>query len=682
MKLILWMFGATTLLLAGGYFLLFTQSGNNLIKPYIQNKLNAKTPLEIRLEKFRLTPSKIALSLGFPGDNSIYFAGRYDLFAKSIDGRFDASLQELSAFSQLLERNISGALQTQGTMRGDLKQLKVDGELHAAKGGGTYSLTLQKMQPATFRAEFAKMDAAQLLQMAGEQPYFTGELRLDAELRELAAKVKKGAVDLRLVDGELNAAVIEKRLQLTLPRQKRLQLHAKAKLEDVIGYEALLEGAQSIVKSSGTFAQQTQTLQGVYSVDVARMELFEPLIGYRLQGPLRLHGNIKADPEYGAVSIDSGLASGQTKLLVGLKEFRPSSLKGTMHALELEKLLYFLNQPRYASGLFQSDLEITKITQEGLWGEIDSALNAARFNEELLQKRFGLDLGGHSAIELKARTVLDAKRLRSDLRAESPLATLRLPEAEYNMQTGRFESPFSVDIEKLSRLNTLAKRKLQGGFVAEGKIAYDKVLQTEATTASLGGETRFTQKGNTVRVEASGILAQKLLSMLTYPESFAGAMDANLDYDTETKKGTLVADLKEGHFTQSAFTDTLLRHTGVDLTVRDLSKADVATKINDRELMTALDFAAPRVNMASRGIYTDLATKRIKGELECSIKQEPYTIKIDGYTNKMAKAFDYGDLLAQEAKKQMRKKAEEKLQKELGKELGEGASKLLKGLFR
>ncbi|MFW5625360.1 MAG: hypothetical protein ACOCMW_06215, partial [Campylobacter hyointestinalis] len=54
MKIVGWIFGITILLLLCVYGILFTNFGNSLLKPYVQNLLQQKTNTQIVLNKFKV----------------------------------------------------------------------------------------------------------------------------------------------------------------------------------------------------------------------------------------------------------------------------------------------------------------------------------------------------------------------------------------------------------------------------------------------------------------------------------------------------------------------------------------------------------------------------------------------------------------------------------------------------
>ena len=109
-----------TLLVVLTYTLAFTQMGNNLLKPTIESKINASSPVPIKLKEFTLTTKTLRVLIELDASNSILAYGSYSLFTQTFDINYELKLTKLSTLSKLAQRKLSGKFFSNGKVLGDL----------------------------------------------------------------------------------------------------------------------------------------------------------------------------------------------------------------------------------------------------------------------------------------------------------------------------------------------------------------------------------------------------------------------------------------------------------------------------------------------------------------------------------------------------------------------------------
>ena len=82
-KLIITFVGLLVILLGGIWGLLFTEMGNDLLRPRIESVLNEKLPVPLKLQTFSILPLDIALLIG--KESKITAKGEWSLLSQDLN---------------------------------------------------------------------------------------------------------------------------------------------------------------------------------------------------------------------------------------------------------------------------------------------------------------------------------------------------------------------------------------------------------------------------------------------------------------------------------------------------------------------------------------------------------------------------------------------------------------------
>ncbi|MDF1881437.1 hypothetical protein JHD50_09015, partial [Sulfurimonas sp. MAG313] len=164
------------ILLSLVYTLAFTSFGNNLLKPYIEDKLNESSPILLRLKTFHLDMSSLNILIELGDKNDFLAQGQYSLFTQNFDINYELKLLKLSAFNKVIKKNLKGELSTSGKVKGTLQSFKITGTSALAQSDTKYSVLIENMQIDKSAIKLSHAHIQDLLSMIGEKAYAKGNI--------------------------------------------------------------------------------------------------------------------------------------------------------------------------------------------------------------------------------------------------------------------------------------------------------------------------------------------------------------------------------------------------------------------------------------------------------------------------------------------------------------------------
>ena len=186
----------------------------------------------------------------------------------------------------------------------------------------------------------------------------------------------------------------------------------------------------------------------------------------------------------------------------------------------------------------------------------------------------------------------------------------------------------------------------------------------------------FIFKNSNLNATLKNANMKKALYMLNQKENFDSNIDLNLDYNTQTKKGSLNGEFLNGHFIANDFTKAILQFTKLDLTKEIYEKSIFTSKIDNKILNANLSMNSKNSNLESQNAILDFEKNSIDALINAKIKKDNFTAKLSGDMKNPKVSVDLKNLIEKNIDK-----IEEKLNKVLGKEKDNKDTKeLLKNL--
>ena len=655
-------------LFAAVYVLLFTGFGNDLVSPLIASRLEGKLELNVNIENFKLRIGRFALALTLEEKNRIEVEGSYALFSQSIDARYRIRFDDLERLKALTRQVLKGHLHSDGIVKGDQSDMIITGRSDVAGSDTTYDLRLKELKPERIIAKIKTADLKKVLYLCGQPNLISGKLDLDLQLDSLDLEDLQGKADIQLSRGVVNIASIKKHYGISLPKTS-FSARADARLAgNDIRYDAKFVSNLAKIGSSGTIAPQTLGMDLAYNLAVKKLELFTPVTGMQMRGPLELVGTVNGDKKHLRIKGQSNLAASQTRFDAEFQDFKPKTIQADIKHLKLKSLLFMLAQPSYADGTLDAGVTIDDARAESLKGRITTTLSNGKVDVATVAREFDLKV---PEIRFNAETTSILKENLIDTAASvtSSLASLNVKRARFNVKEALLTSDYRVDIPDLDKLYLLTERHLDGAIRITGEIKKGQDLDVKAHADTLGGALDAKLHNDDLHADLKNLQTMEMMKMLIYPQVFESSLTGILDYNLKTRKGKLDATLPEGRFVPNVMTILVDQLAGFDLS-RERFEGNLTSSINGEKIVSELAMRSNNASVTGDGVKLNTKTKQIDARLHIVANDNPIDVNIRGHVSNPKVDVDVKNLLKREAEKYIEK------------QVGTQFEKLLKGLFK
>ncbi|SFV57248.1 hypothetical protein MNB_SM-6-716 [hydrothermal vent metagenome] len=673
MKYFYWIIGVVFGLVALIYIALFTAVGNGFLKPFIEAKIKEQTKLDSSLKTFALRINSLDVVLELNKGNRISVDGKYSLFTQDFDLKYKVDLQKLSSLQTLTKTKLNDSFFTEGTVKGNMQEIKIDGLSDVAKSNTSYNISLENFHPNSIIAKVEDLDLSSLLHMLNQPQYARAAVDLDVNFKNIAPHKLDGNILLQTKKGVLNSAIMKKDFNLTIPKT-RFAMNLKADLKgDDIDYKYYLNSNLAKLSSRGKVKPEPLTLALRYGVNVKELAVLKPLTHADIRGPLRLSGDVKGTKEKLVVNGKSDIAVSKTTFRALLHNFAPKTLQVNIKGLHVQKLLYMIKQPHYTDALVDVKANITDADMKNLKGNVTTVVKRGRLDAKLLTKmlefKYPMPVVSYG---MTAYTIINKNLIDTKMNFASNLVNLNVKRARFNVDDGSVQSDYKVKVLNLDRLYFATERHLKGSITANGDVKKAKDLDFTMHSDVAGGKVDAKLHNNDFHADINQLRTLDLLDMLIYPKIFAADIDAKLDYNLVAAKGNVKGFLSNGKFTRNQVLDLTKKYAHIDL-YKQLFKGDVSAKINKEHILASLDLKSNTSSIKTTNTKLNSKTKRIDSVIDISANGNPLVVKLQGKVDAPKVSVD--------ASKIVKKEAEKAIKKELKKRLGKDVGNLLKGLF-
>ena len=207
---------AVLLLVITIFGILFTQPGNNIMKPMIESRINANLNQKIKLETFSLRPSTFKIKLNLGNGSYISSKGTYGLFSKTIDAKYDIKIAKLENISPLIKMKLQGPFSTNGYIKGSKHLLNISGISDVASSKTDYHLTMRKFKLTSINMSIKNAKLEKILYMLKYPRIFSSIMNSNISYN---LKTKKGVMNTHLINGHI------------LPNKMTFLLHNMARFD-------------------------------------------------------------------------------------------------------------------------------------------------------------------------------------------------------------------------------------------------------------------------------------------------------------------------------------------------------------------------------------------------------------------------------------------------------------------
>ena len=629
------------------YVMAFTSLGNKLLKSTIESKIQEQTKLNSKLEVFSLSMSDFEIKLVLNKNNTIHLKGNYSLLSKAFDIAYKVNFQDTKTLKPLTLTQLNGAFRTDGTIRGDMIFLTIDGKSDVASSTTTYRIELTNFNPTSIIAKISDAKLLELLALSGQKQYASAKINLDVNFKDITPHKLNGNITLKTKNGKINSKLILSDFDIKIPKTTfAMNLDANLKGDD-LKYKYDFTSNLFKILSSGKVTPEPLKTDQIYSLNVKELA--------QTRGNFKLHGSVKGDMKNMIVESNSDLASSDTMLRLVLKDLKPSSVVASVKNLNIKKLLYMLNQPHYADGILSMEADITNLDINNLQGNIKTNIENALLDSEYISKEYKFkSVMPRTTFNLATVTKLNESIVDSKVNFNSNLASLDIKSVKFNVKDSSFTSDFIATLPNLDMLFFVTDQHMRGAITANGDIKKAKNLDLNIYTNVANGNIDVKLHNDELTASVNKVRTLELLHMLNYPEIFKANLDAKVNYNLAQSKGKMDGHLVDGKFTNNQLFNLVKDNTKLDL-YKEHFAGDVSAMLNKENIIASLDLKSPRVSIKTKDTKLNTKTLTINSRVDLNINENKIGANITGNLNKPKVKLDLIDIIKNRAKKEIKK---------------------------
>jgi len=665
MKYVAWFVGVIGTLVMGVYIVAFTAFGNGVVQPIIEKKIQDSTMLESKLLTFSLSMSDFEILLELNNKNTILLKGNYSLLSQSFNIVYRVNLEELHTLKTLTQTQLNNSFHTDGTIKGDMAFVEIDGKSDVAASETNYHIELTEFNPTSIIAKVDKADLKSLLNMVNQKAYASADINLDINFKNIKAHELDGNIILVTKNGKLNSKVMKKDFNITIPTTAfSMNLDAILKGDDV-DYSYILSSNLAKITSSGKILPTPLKVDIKYGVNIKELAVLKPITQADIRGLFRLSGNVEGSKKIMNITGKSDFASSNTIFEAVLKDFEPSSLQASIKNMKLQKVLYMVKQPHYADALFDLDLALSSLKADNLKGTINTKIKNGLVDSKYITKMQEFkSMMPKTTFNARTYTVLNKNLVDTKIDFNSNLGDLDIKQAIFDMKDASLLTDYSLKAHNLDKFYFVTQRHLKGSITANGEVKKGKDLDFIMHSNIAGGKLDVKLHNDDFHADLDNLNTLQVLDMIIYPEIFDSSVSGVVDYNLANAKGKFTGTLKDGKFTKNQVLDLAKQYGHTDL-YKEKFKGDVVATIKKEKIVASLDLNSNRSSIKTKDTKLNTKTKKINSKLDINANGNPLIITLTGDVNNPKVGIDAQKLIEKEATKVITKEI----------------NKFLKGLF-
>ena len=508
-------------------FFIFSQTGNDMLKPYLKGQLEENIGLPVEVNTFKLESGASSLDIVINKQAFVHVSTQHDLWSQSFEGTY-----QIKTDSFAYEKIKVEDLDIKGNFKGDSEDIYVEGEGRAFGAALDYRFNLIDGSAQKIIANMKGAQLTEVLQLVGYPALAEGKVDVEINMPQIGEETSSGYGHIVLNKASFNRALVKELYHYTLPEKSYVEGTVDATLE---GKSALLVGDIQ----SNLFALQIKDAvldmasgeaKAAYRMDVNDMRI---LTQNKLAGPFKIEGNIEKKDE-------TTLVTGESRSLGGILDFTlGETAKITLEKLSLEKLLAFLKQPDYAKGELSGSLVLEEL--EEISGTYRLQVDKGVLKPKAVEKVAGYKIPAENTFTFESKGEIDKALISGNVMVVSTLTDITLPSFEYDLKKSSLVSEYDI---RVNDINALIPKTKNGKAVpipvsAKGRLNLTDKLSISGVTEGLGKKVAFDYDSKTAKVDISELSVEKILALSGLPVYVKGTIDSHIDFtNLDPEEGT------------------------------------------------------------------------------------------------------------------------------------------------
>lgn len=511
--------------LAGLLFFSFTQAGNEMLKPYVQQKLEQEIGLPVEVDTFTLKSGAASLDIVINKQALVHVSTQHDLWGRSFEGIYHIKADTF-AYEERKLKNVD----IKGNFKGVSEDMAMDGKGTALGADLVYSLNITDDVPRQIVANMKGAQLSELLEYMGQPALAKGKIDVDINMPDIGQDTANGYGHIVLNKAYFNRALVKELYGYTLPEKSYVHGTMDATLE---GQKVKLAGETQSnlftleIKDALADMASDQLTAG-YRLDVKDMRI---LSKNTLAGPLKVDGKVEKKDEKILVTGTSHSLGGGFHFSVG------DTAKITFDTLSLEKLLSLLKQPDYAKGELSGTVLLDDMSAES--GTYDIRIDNGSIKAKGREKMSRYSIPADNLFSLASKGKIADQNFLANATIRSTLTDVTLSDFKYDLEQKSLVSEYDILIHDVNTLIPNAPSTKATAVSARGALKFADTWSISGVTEGLGKKVEFHYDGKTAKVDASELSVEKVLALSGLPVYVKGTVDSHIVFtNLDPEEGT------------------------------------------------------------------------------------------------------------------------------------------------
>lgn len=616
MKYFLILLAFLTSLIMFVFFVLFTQSGNNMLKPYLEDLISKKLQNEIHIEAFTIKTNFIDLEINVDKKSKFILNGDFDVIKKDFILDYTVDAKDLKTPYV----NIQDKLDIKGNIKGNIDKFIVNGTGLAFRSQVKFATSIENKNLKGIELNAKNIKIEDILAFLKKPIYSRGMIDIYADVKSSGTDNYAGTSDITIHYGTLSNPLLEKDFGLKLPTMVTYRGTIKSRIyaDKIYAKTDIFSNIAKIETKETQYSLTSKVFYSDYVIRIPNLSLLEK----SLQGNMELFGNVQQDDDF-SFDINTNTLGGTLKAIVFNE-----TLKLTIDKMSLAKIFTMIKQPNYSKGKLSAVLDMQSIKAKEEEGKLDLHVEEGALHVNEL-----IDTNKTEEVKYKFSLTSDINKeiAMIDANLDASILNLKLRKSKFNTNTKSLDGLYSLHVKDLNDLYMFTKRVVKGDLEVNGNYEYaNENIKIDGESPFLDAKTVFTMDKNMIQVRSDDLSIAKITDMLYYPNVFESFSTLEADYNLTSETGVVSLNALNGKLMKSELTNLVQAVSGFDLST-EIYKDSLFRGVIDKNevdfsiLMNGLEsyFKIPTG-------YFDIDTNQIKSDFDVKVKNKDFQGIIEG----------------------------------------------------
>ena len=600
-------------------FLLFTQSGNNLIKPYVEKTIQKKLQKDVHVEAFTLKTNFIDLEVTIDKNSKLLINGNFNIFAETVDIEYTVDAKDLKTPYV----NIEGLLHVKGHVKGEINNFQANGTgvIFNSKINFLTHIVEQKVKAIKLDAKNIRIQS--ILAFLKKPIYSKGVIDINMDIKQKDNNFV-GKSDVIIHYGTLNNALLEKDFNLKPDRivTYRGTINATIDGEKIHAKTNIFSNIAKIETKNSQYNMKKKVFYSDYIVRIPELSAFEK----NIQGNIVLNGNIQKTKEDFSFDVNSKTLGGDLKAVV----FN-DTLKVDLTNLNIANIETMFSQPKRSEGKLTLSIDMQNMKTKNIEGKV-----VLHVDDGILHVKELLNTKKDDKIRYRLTALSDIVQNNASLKANiiSDVLKLDILKGNYNIDNKLFKGKYALHVEDLNNLYFITNRPLKGELKVDGNFSYDKIFSVDGNSKFLEANTNFTLHNKLLHVKSDDLSLAHVTDMLYYPKVFDSFSTLEADYNLTSKIGVVSLNALNGKLIKSELTEIIHLASGFDLTSEIYKDSLFRGVIDENKIDFSLLMNGLESYFKIPDGYINLEKNEINSEFDVKIQHKDFKGTIKGKLDK------------------------------------------------